>query len=318
MGEMLITVLGILAQWESQIKSEAITWAIDRLYNQDKFYIFPLLGYDKEKGQDNPLTINEEEAKTVRLCYALTVMGYSFADIAKMMNALGLKSRRGNVRWTISGVISLLSNEKYAGNLWARKTVTTNYKVKKNEGEKAIHFAENHHEPIVPPLAYNVVLKIIQNRRGNVGGIPFLKAVPEGILKGFVSVNKNVRGYTLNDYEEASRSVCEDEESSEISIFADKASIFDLRTYDTVSTLLFDDHTKPSCSINGGKLIFNRAFQKAFGTEKAEMLFHPTKAIIAFRSTANEKESVIITKPIQLSAFVPIALEAAGLQTEYQ
>jgi hypothetical protein len=166
MGEMLITVLGILAQWESQIKSEAITWAIDRLFDQKKFYAFPVLGYNKEKGRDNPLTINEEDAKTVRLCYALTVMGCSFAEIAKTMNELGLKSRLGNVRWTAGGIIALLSNEKYAGNLRARKTVTPNYKThksKKNEGEKDQYFVENHHTPIVPQIVYDIAHKIIGN-----------------------------------------------------------------------------------------------------------------------------------------------------------
>ena len=317
-GKIFITIVGILAEWESQIKSETITWAIDRLFNQKKFYVFPVLGYDKENGRDKPLTINEEDAKTVRLCYALTVMGCSFAEIAKIMKELGLKSRFGNVRWTASGVISLLSNEKYAGNLWARKTVTTNYKVKKNEGEKATHFTENHHDPIVPQLAYDVALKIIKSRKGNVDGIPFLKVVPEGILKGFVSVNKNIRGYTLNDYAEASRAVCEEENNSEISIFADKASIFDLRTYDTISTLLFDDHTKPHCTIKNGKITFNAACRKSLGAEKAEILFQPEKAIFALRSPANEKESVLITKSVHLSAFVPIALESAELKTEYQ
>jgi hypothetical protein len=70
-------------------------------------------------------------------------------------------------------------------------------------------------------------------------GIPCLKAVPEGALKGFVTVNKNVRGYTLDDYVEASRSVYTEDEAPEISIFADKASAFDFRTYDIVSTLSF-------------------------------------------------------------------------------
>ena len=321
MGEMLITVCGILAQWESQIKSETITWAIDKLFAQGKYYAFPLLGYNKEKGRDKPLTINKEEAKTVRLCYAMTVMGCSFAEIAQTMNELGLKSRLGNIHWTASGVKTLLSNEKYIGELIARKTVTPNYKThksKKNEGEKDKYHDKKHHEPIVPHLAYKIADRIIKNRRGNVDGIPFLKVVPEGILKGFVSINKNVCGYTLNDYAEASRSVCEDEDNSEINIFVDKTSIFDLRTYDTVSTLLFDDHTKPSCSIKNGKIAFNAACHKSLGAEKAELLFQPKKSILALRSPASEKESILISKPVHLSAFLPIALESAGLKPEYQ
>jgi DNA invertase Pin-like site-specific DNA recombinase len=321
MGEMLITVLGIVAQLESQMKSESIIWAIDNLFAQGKYYVFPLLGYDKEKGRNNPLTINEEEAKTVRLCYALTIIGCSFSEIARMMNSLGLKSKLGNIRWNESGVKALLSNEKYAGNLLARKTVTLNYKThksQKNKRHKDQYFVEEHHEAIVPQLAYDIADRIIKNRRGNVGGIPFLKAVPEGILKGFVSVNKNMRGYNLNNYIEASYSMCADEDNSEINIFADKASVFDLRTYDTVSTLLFEDHTKPSCSINSNKITFNKAFQKAFGTEKAEILFHPTKAIFALRSPSDENVETLISKPIRLSTFLPIALESAGLKPQYQ
>jgi DNA invertase Pin-like site-specific DNA recombinase len=74
-GEIIITLLGLFAQEESRSKSEAITWAVDNLFAQGKYYAFPILGYDKEKGRDNPLMINEEEAKTVRLCYALTIRG---------------------------------------------------------------------------------------------------------------------------------------------------------------------------------------------------------------------------------------------------
>ena len=323
MGEMFITVLGIIAQWESQIKSEAITWAVDKLFAQGKYYVSPVLGYDKEKGRDKPLTINEEEAKTVRFCFALTILGYSFAEIAETMNKFEFKNKLGNVRWTAGGVTSLLSNEKYIGALRARKTVTPNYKThksKKNEGEKDQYYIAEHHEAIVPPLARNVAIRIIEKRRGNIGGIPCLKAVPDGILKGFVTVDKSVRGYTLDDYIEVSCSVYKEEENSEIIIFADKISVFDFRDYDTVSALYFDDHKKPSCSINKGKLIFNSACIKAFGAEKAEILFHPIKSIIAIRSSLKEKDfqGISITKPISLSSFIPVALESAELKSEYQ
>jgi hypothetical protein len=87
------------------------------------------------------------------------------------LNNLGLKSKSGRVRWTANGVVALLSNEKNAGDLRARKTITRSYKTqksKKNEGEKPQYYARGHHEGIVPPLAYDVALRIIKNRRGNV------------------------------------------------------------------------------------------------------------------------------------------------------
>jgi len=322
-GEMLLMVLGLCAQEESRIKSEAITWAVDNLFAQGKYYTPPVLGFDKEKGRDKPLTINEEEAKTVRLCYALTVMGHSFSDIAKTMNALGLRSKPGNVNWTANGVIALLSNEKNAGDLRARKTITRSYKTqkpKKNEGEKPQYYVKEHHEAIVPPLAYDVAQRIIKNRRGNTDGIPSLKVVPAGALKGYISVSKYLRGYTLEDYEEASRSVYEKEDAPEVSIRADKASIFDLRPYDIVSTLSFEDHTKPSCSIQGSKISFNAACNKALVGEKAEVLFHPLKSILALRSSTKKNafpepaKGLYVKKPMHISQFVPVALEAAGLK----
>jgi hypothetical protein len=112
--------------------------------------------------------------------------------------------------------------------------------------------------------------------------------------------------------------VYEEDDDSEISIFADKASKFDFRTYDTVSNLFFDDPMKPSCSIKDGKVIFNAACRKALGAERAEILFHPAKAILAARSPANEKAFLLITKPIHLPSFVPVALESAGLKSEYR
>ena len=325
-GELLLTVLGMCAQEESRAKSEAVTWAVDNLFAQGKFYAPAIYGYTKEKGRDKPLAINEDEAKIVRLCYAMTVEGYSFGKIADTLNTLGIKGRLGNTNWTAGGVKDLLSNEKYVGDLRARKTVTPNYKthkVKKNEGEKPQYYVNEHHEPIVPQLAYDVTLKILKNRRSSFDGIPCLKAIPEGILKGFVIVNKAVQGYTLTDYAEASRSVCDDDANTEINIFADKASIFDLRNFNTVSTLFFYDCKKPSCFIKNGKFSFNKACCKALGTEKAEVLFHPRKAILAVRSSVDENylsdhtNNVLITKPINLSPFAPVALESAGLKSAY-
>lgn len=328
-GELLIIILGILAEMESRTKSEAITWAIDHRFAQGQYYAPAVLGFDKEKGRGMPLTINVEEAKTVRLCYALTILGYSFPYTANTLNTLGLSSKPGNVNWKPSGVINLLSNEKYAGHIKARKTITRSYKdqrPKKNEGEKPQYYEKEHHDAIVPLQVFEVVQRIIRNRVGNNAGIPHLTAVPEGALKGFIAVSKYLRGYTLDDYAEASRSVYAEKEKQEIRIPAKKAGIFDLRTFDTVSTLTFDDRTKPSCSIKGSRIIFNAACEKALGAGKAEILFHPDKAILALRSSTDETVfdervkgiNIKANKAVHLSKFLPLALESAALNPGYR
>jgi len=50
-GEILIMVLGLCAQEESRLKSESITWAIDNLFAQGKFYVPAVYGYTKENGR---------------------------------------------------------------------------------------------------------------------------------------------------------------------------------------------------------------------------------------------------------------------------
>jgi hypothetical protein len=74
---------------------------------------------------------------------------------------------------------------------------------------------------------------------------------------------------------------------------------------------------KPSCSIKDGKITFNAACRKSLGAEEAEILFHPAKAILALRSPIDGK-SHLITKPVHLSSFVPVALKSAELTRGYR
>jgi DNA invertase Pin-like site-specific DNA recombinase len=323
MGEMLITVLGIVAQWESQNKSESITWALERLFRDEKFLVPPIYGFTKEKGRDNPLIINETEAEIVRACYAWTLEGRSPIYISNTLNTLGIKGKLGNVKWSPSSVVALISHEKYVGDLIAQKTFTPNWKThkaQKNRGEKTQYRREEHHVPIVSRLVYKTANKIIEKRKGNTDGLPFLKAVPKGILKGFVSVNKIARGYSLENYIKASQEVCSKEENPTISIFANEVSNFDFRKCEVVSALLIGDRSKRICTIKDGKIIFNAACRKAFGDKKIEILFHPTKSILALRSPIDKSctSGTEITKPISLSSFVPVVLESAELNPKYQ
>ena len=85
----------------------------------------PLLGYDKDENGD--LVINEEEAKTVRLIFFSYLYGYSAQKIADALTELERLTKRGNEVWSAGSVLQILTNERYCGDVLARKTFTPNY-----------------------------------------------------------------------------------------------------------------------------------------------------------------------------------------------
>mgnify|MGYP000961027933 CR=1 FL=1 len=73
----------------------------------------PPLGYDLT--EDKTYTINEEEAKAVRLIFKMYLEGRGYAYIADELNSLGFKNKLGKPFKKIS-IRDTLYNEKYIGN----------------------------------------------------------------------------------------------------------------------------------------------------------------------------------------------------------
>ena len=96
-----------------------------------------LLGYTHDS--EGNLTVNPKEAPTVKLAFYMCLYGYSTQEIADTFNSLGRKSYLGNVKWTASGVVGILRNERHCGDVLTRKTYTPNYRdhlAKKNRGQR--------------------------------------------------------------------------------------------------------------------------------------------------------------------------------------
>jgi DNA invertase Pin-like site-specific DNA recombinase len=104
-----------LAQEESRSISENVTWG-QRKRMADGKVTMPykrFLGYDK--GEDGLPSINEGEAKTVRLIYRLFLEGGTPHSIALRLTDEGIPTPGGGERWHSGTVKSILSNEKYKG-----------------------------------------------------------------------------------------------------------------------------------------------------------------------------------------------------------
>src|SRR5574344_1592261 len=161
-GELLITIMSSLAQEESRSISENVTWGQRKRFADGKVSMAysRFLGYEKGETKDDPPVINEQEAATVRLIYALFLEGKTAAGIGKHLESLGILSPGGSTKWSKTTIDSILTNEKYKGDALLQKRFTVDFlqkKLKPNQGEVPQYYVEGSHPAIVEPDEWDQV-----------------------------------------------------------------------------------------------------------------------------------------------------------------
>lgn len=167
-GEVMLTIMGSLAQEESRSISENVTWGKRRSMEEGKFSLAykHFLGY--EKGEDGLPRIVEHEAEIIREIYQLFLGGSTVRSIADHLTAQGIPTPAGKKKWSVSTIMSILQNEKYKGDALLQKTYTADFltkKVKKNCGEVPQYYIENSHPAIIDTETFDLVQKEIERRR---------------------------------------------------------------------------------------------------------------------------------------------------------
>ena len=115
-SEFVLTIFGALAQEESANTSKRIKFG--KKMNAEKGRVPNIVfGYDKTIGDYFTLSINENEAMTIRQIFQwYTEEGYGGSKIANMLNERGIKTKRGN-NWSQNSVCRILTNEIYTGKI---------------------------------------------------------------------------------------------------------------------------------------------------------------------------------------------------------
>lgn len=151
-GELLLTILSSIAQQDVETISSNVKMGLKMKMKRGELIGYNgCLGYDYHP-EDKSITINEEEAETVRIIFDLYLQGYGTYTIAKRLRALGRKNHKGEVSWTDSGVLGIVKNEKYKGDVILGKTFTVDPITKRriaNFGEEDKFIIKDHHEPII-------------------------------------------------------------------------------------------------------------------------------------------------------------------------
>ena len=218
---IILIVLAMVAEEESHMKSEAMLLSLEWRFSRGRFLTPALFGYDKVEvpdgfgGKKKILVINPQQAKVVEWIYAKLVNGSTPEEIAGVLTELqiptGGRRKDGslNTNWTGNGVVTLMRNERYCGDVLSRKTYTPNFKdhkSKKNRGKKNKYYQANHHEAIVPRRVWNAAQRILNSRRyGHEGSYMPMHIIDSGVLTGFISMNRSWAGFEAEDYYRAAQ-----------------------------------------------------------------------------------------------------------------
>lgn len=168
-AEFYITIYGSIAQSESENISANIRWGKAQSAKEGKasFFYKNFLGY--RKGDDGLPKIDEEQAATVRFIYERFLAGDSMWTICKKLEAKGILSPSRRSKWMASTVQSILTNERYKGDVILNKTFVVDClskKVKVNNGERPKYYVENNHPAIIDALTFAKVQEELARRTG--------------------------------------------------------------------------------------------------------------------------------------------------------
>ena len=180
-SEILITMLGAFAQSESESISANVRWGKRQAMKEGKAIINYKHLYGYRKGADGKPEIIPEQAEIVRKIYDLFLCGTPIRGILEYLNANNIPNILGELQWAKNAVNSILTNEKYCGDVLLQKTYIDdciNKKVKKNTGQLPMYLVQNHHEGIISRETFDAAQAELSRR--NAGRSPSKKNAPTG------------------------------------------------------------------------------------------------------------------------------------------
>ena len=181
-SEILITMLGAFAQAESESISANVRWGKRQAMREGKTIIQYNRLYAYEKGEDGKPKIIQEQADVVRSIYDQYLSGASLRMIKDRLEAEQIPNVTGGSQWTITAIRSILTNEKYCGDVLLQKTYISDCisrKVIRNTGQLPMYLVQNHHEGIVERKTFDAVQAEMARR--SAGKSPSKKNAPTGM-----------------------------------------------------------------------------------------------------------------------------------------
>ena len=181
-SEILNTMLGAFAQAESESISANVRWGKRQAMREGKAHIQYNRLYAYKKGEDGNPKIIPEQAEVVQSIYDQYLTGASLRMIKDRLESEQIPNGAGTIHWTLSSIRSILTNEKYCGDVLLQKTYVSDCisrKVIRNTGQLPMYLVQNHHEGIVDRKTFDAVQTEMARR--NAGKSPSKKNAVTGM-----------------------------------------------------------------------------------------------------------------------------------------
>ena len=163
--EMMITVMGGLAQEESTSISNNIKWSYQKRFEKGTVNAFSApFGYKLSSGT---LIIDEAQAEIVRTIFNMFLSGIGYQRISEICQNQYFQYKE---TFSYYGILYILSNEKYIGDSIYQKTFTTNtlpYKKLQNSGQLNKYYIQGTHEAIISREIFEKTQILIESRKHN-------------------------------------------------------------------------------------------------------------------------------------------------------
>ena len=156
----LISILQSAAQAESEARSQNIRWGIIRGLEKGSSRLYDRKCFGYRQDENGKLTMLEEEAETVRLIFNLYLKGYSILAIIRELEKRGIKSPTSRDCWSKRTIDTMLSNEKYTGNVLVGKTYCGDFPNNQrhlNNGEREKYLMTDSHSAIITEVLFECV-----------------------------------------------------------------------------------------------------------------------------------------------------------------
>lgn len=119
--------------------------------------------------KDDILVIVPEEAKIVKIIFDDYLSGMSKNAIIKKLISQGYTGKRGG-QWDVCDITTILTNEKYVGDMLLQKTYNSNHiekRKQKNKGQLPRYYITESHEPIVTRDEFERVQEMVLKKKAH-------------------------------------------------------------------------------------------------------------------------------------------------------